>query len=213
MKFAPSLFAALAAVCLAGTAQAAIVNINAKVDPSLSSTGSVTTVNLSAGSYKISVFDNTAAGGYNGWTYSTPVPSSNGYRETFSFSVGGSATTYDVSTGGSTGYYTNYSTAAAGLAAFTAAGSAGGKGYARLVNGTYIGTDSSMTLLLASAATVSFFVPDIQGGNPGFSDNGGGVSLNITSAAASVPEPTSIGMALAGCGALALTTRRRRKTV
>lgn len=201
MKLVTTTFAAAVATLVfgLGTAHATtIINLDATQGTGVwqqETDAATVKVSLAAGTYTVSVIDNTANGGYNGYSFNTGMT----IREAFDYSINGASPT-SVDVGASK--FTSYATSADALAAFKT----GPYHLFSLSNYHYDATPGAtlpaLTFTLAKATDVTFGIPDNQ-----FGDNQGGVSLAITAA---VPEPETYALMLAGLGALGMLARRRK---
>jgi hypothetical protein len=184
-----SLFVALGVAAAASAAYATEVDLDA-TSPSGSS------LSLGAGTYDVSEIAGTyvsanlwADGGVgssaSGGPCDTPSSCRYGFRPTFDISINGApATSYSIPVAQGA-FPATYDTAADALAAFQ----------------TYQAANP-ISFTLNSASTVNFFVPDGS-----YSDNSGGVSLSVVSAA---PEPAAWMLMIFGVGGIGLVLRRAK---
>jgi hypothetical protein len=183
-----ALAAALGVAVAASAAYATEVDINA-------ASPSGADLSLGAGTYDVSEI----AGAYQsadlwgasvGYSQSigpcaTPSTCYYGFRPTFDISInGGPSTTYSLPTAPGSRAPT-YDTAADALAAFQAYQAA-----------------NPISFTLTSASTVNFVIPDEN-----YSDNVGGISLSVVSAA---PEPAAWMLMILGVGGIGFMLRRAR---
>ena len=194
-----------------------LINLNATVNngtaiggtPNTLSNSFYQTLNLAAGTYTVSVVGPGTAGAvYSGWSQgigSNGLAGPNSYQERTGFSLGGD--TFSTANGNYTDtispndqqIFKNgtgncnvagncYNTASDALAAFA---------------------NSPFTFTLAANTAVSFYIPDNSYPSyPGFTDNTGGVSLDLK---AVTPEPSSFIML--GTGVLSAAGMIRRKLI
>jgi hypothetical protein len=200
MKLISLMASAALAVSLATAASAAtpiLVDISGASDVG-------TTVNLAAGTYNVSFIDNTAAGGFNGFSFwsntSGCASSSNcaqGFTELFEVVDGGSTTQFIKLDSSTVNGYNIYDTAADALAGYQAGG------VSEIVDGVNEGQSTRFTL--TAPTSLNFVIQDSY-----YPDNRGGVSIALSA----VPEPSTWAMMLVGFGGLGAAMRgaRRRQT-
>jgi hypothetical protein len=185
-KFAPAIALALSMSALP-TANAVILDLDAKVDTTQNLT-------LKAGTYVVEVVDDTAAGGFDGWTYA----SGSKIREAFDVTFPDGLTFSIDKQAGDSLKFQAYGTSAAALAAFQ---SGPYVVYSGDTDGTIVDVLPMLQFTLAESTELKFSTPDSRR-----IDNAGGVSLSITQA---VPEPQSMALLLAGLCIVAASRRRR----
>lgn len=190
MKLAPVL-ATLAATLSFSTAQAVVVNISTQLGANptqvaggggLTNVG--TTLHLAAGSYLVTPVDQTFAGA----SYTAAKRFSN---------VNLPSTGYEWN------YYLSIDGAAGTKHGFGEALYANDGDYRATAAEAFAATPGPVSFTLSSASDVFFYWRDNV-----WTDNSGGISLNVTAA---VPEPETYALMLGGLLAVGTIARRRRK--
>lgn len=207
---------------IASAANAAVVNIEA-------TNAGGTTVALGAGTYTVSLAGIAGGGLYDGFSYwpetegcdSGGANCDKGWVNHFAIDFG-SGGLFDRTNGtgyglaGGPGFRPVWDTAARALLEYStrplqsqslstiyASVNPNPPNYFMAGTGVYNNVIGSVTFTLASAQDVNFFLTDSP-----HSDNRGGVSLSVLSAA--VPEPGTWAMMIAGFGLVGASMRRRR---
>lgn len=189
MKLAPVL-AALATTLCFSTAQAVVVNISTQLGANpveISYGGGYgvgTTLHLDAGSYLVTAVDQTFAGA----SYTAAKRFSN---------VNLPSTGYEWN------YYLSINGAAGTKHGFGEALNANDGDYKATAAEAFAAAPGPVSFTLSSASDVFFYWRDNV-----WSDNSGGISLNLTAA---VPEPETYALMLGGLLAVGTIARRRRK--
>jgi len=165
-----------------------IINLDAT-----SSSASSVTDTLSAGTYSVSIVGTNVAGAlYSGWNSSLGASSNNLWTDRYEIDFCGGTCGVIFVMNNNPGY----ATASAALSSYQAA---------TTLTSLVVGTSSTgsvanpFTFTLAAPQTLTFEVPDAGS----FSDDSGGLSLQVTQAGSATPEPASfvlIGLGLVGVG-------------
>lgn len=210
------LFALVAVSALPLAAKAdTIINLNATVSngtaiggtPNTLANSFYQTLNLAPGTYSVRVVGPSTAGAvYSGWSQgygSDGLAAPNSYQERTGFSLGGD--TFSTANGNDT-----YTTGGNDQQIFkngTGNCNVAGNCFNTAADALNAFANSPFTFTLASDTAVSFYIPDNSYPSyPGFTDNTGGVSLDLK---AVTPEPSSLIMLGTGVLSAAGMIRRR----